>query len=143
MSRLLTFHFQKIRRFAAVRMGTDYQTVLDYWFNELPPKARWASSPEVDQQVQDRFLDLHTSASKGTVCGSVHRAVCIGTARYAEENLGISYTRAASYAYGRIGMQPYFHRSGLLCTGAQLTVRCGLYVANFAYWWSLSRLSMR
>jgi hypothetical protein len=84
MSRLLTFHFQKIRRFAAVRMGTDYQTVLDYWFNELPPKARWASSPEVDQQVQDRFLDLHTSASKGIVCGSINRAVCIGTARYAD-----------------------------------------------------------
>jgi uncharacterized protein (DUF924 family) len=84
MSGLLTFHFQKFRRFAAVRMGTDYQTVLDYWFNELPPKARWASSPEVDQQVQDRFLDLHTSASKGTMwlstpCG-MHRdsQVCRG-----------------------------------------------------------------
>ncbi len=78
-------------------MGTDYQTVLDYWFNELPPKARWASSPEVDQQVQDRFLDLHTSASKGTVLHvaqyTVRYAICIGTVRYAEDNLGTAYSQ--------------------------------------------------
>jgi uncharacterized protein (DUF924 family) len=43
----------------------NYQPVLDFWFTELSPKAWFSTSPDLDNQIKDRFLHLHEAAAKG------------------------------------------------------------------------------
>lgn len=42
-----------------------YQDVLAFWFEETPPKKRWVSDPEFDNQIRDRFAGLLAQAQQG------------------------------------------------------------------------------
>lgn len=39
-------------------------SVLHFWFHEVTPAQRWKSDPAFDQQIADRFGDLHQKATK-------------------------------------------------------------------------------
>lgn len=43
----------------------NYQTVLDFWFDEISPEQWWIKDPSFDQEIKARFLDLHKSANCG------------------------------------------------------------------------------
>lgn len=42
-----------------------YQTVLDFWFEEITPAQWWKKDPEFDQLIQTRFSDIHHRANQG------------------------------------------------------------------------------
>jgi uncharacterized protein (DUF924 family) len=42
-----------------------YQTVLDFWFEEITPAQWWKKDPEFDQLIQARFSDIHHQANQG------------------------------------------------------------------------------
>ena len=39
--------------------------VIQFWFEETPPRQRFAKDPEFDALIRARFLDTHTRASQG------------------------------------------------------------------------------
>ena len=39
----------------------NYQTVLDFWFDEISPEQWWIKDPSFDREIKARFLDLHKS----------------------------------------------------------------------------------
>ena len=41
------------------------QTVLDFWWQELTPQQWFARDAAVDQQIAERFTDLHRRAAQG------------------------------------------------------------------------------
>ena len=41
-----------------------YQTVLDFWFNEIKPSQWWEKDSKFDQLITDRFSSLHNQATK-------------------------------------------------------------------------------
>ena len=47
------------------RVMKEPQAVLDYWFQELKPAQWYEKSPALDQQMIERFGDLHTMAVAG------------------------------------------------------------------------------
>jgi uncharacterized protein (DUF924 family) len=48
------------------RIGADmYQEVLTFWFEEIEPKRWWASEPEFDDLLRERFLRLLEQAERG------------------------------------------------------------------------------
>lgn len=42
-----------------------YETVLQFWFNEIEPKQWWQKNDVLDQQIRDRFLSLHQQVKRG------------------------------------------------------------------------------
>jgi uncharacterized protein (DUF924 family) len=42
-----------------------YNTVLEFWFEEIEPKQWWVSGPELDAHIQHRFGDLVVQAGQG------------------------------------------------------------------------------
>lgn len=42
-----------------------YQTVLNFWFEEIEPQQRWIKDLDFDQQIKQRFAALHQQASQG------------------------------------------------------------------------------
>lgn len=42
-----------------------YNDVLNFWFEEIEPKAWWAADPEFDQQIKTRFLPVLQQATRG------------------------------------------------------------------------------
>lgn len=43
----------------------QYQTVIDFWFNEIEPKSWWVKDAVFDAEIQQRFGALHAAASQG------------------------------------------------------------------------------
>ncbi|MFA0698406.1 DUF924 family protein, partial [Vibrio sp. 10N.222.49.C9] len=43
-------------------MTLNYDDVLSFWFDELQPSDWFRSSAELDQQIQQRFGELHAKA---------------------------------------------------------------------------------
>ncbi len=43
----------------------DYQTVINFWFDELEPKQWYIKSEELDQEIAKRFGETHQQAAKG------------------------------------------------------------------------------
>ncbi len=41
------------------------QEVLSFWFNEIKPAQWWKKDPEFDQEIKNRFLNIHNKAKKG------------------------------------------------------------------------------
>lgn len=41
------------------------QEILQFWFNELTPHARFANDAELDHKIRDRFLSLHADVVAG------------------------------------------------------------------------------
>lgn len=46
-----------------------HQTVLDFWFVEVPPAQRWKADPAFDRLIADRFATLHESAFRAELYG--------------------------------------------------------------------------
>ncbi|MHA6964294.1 DUF924 family protein [Zobellella denitrificans] len=42
-----------------------YQSVLDFWFEELSPERWWLKDPSLDELIRQRFGRLHTQACLG------------------------------------------------------------------------------
>jgi len=42
-----------------------HQTVLTFWFDEITPKMWWASDPNFDQHIKERFYPLLQQAAQG------------------------------------------------------------------------------
>ncbi len=42
-----------------------YSEVIHFWFEELSPQDWWKKSDNLDNQIKQRFLDLHKSAAAG------------------------------------------------------------------------------
>lgn len=43
----------------------NYQTVLNFWFDEISPEQWWIKDQNFDQEIKRRFLELHESANLG------------------------------------------------------------------------------
>ena len=43
--------------------------ILSFWFDELTPQQWWAKDPVLDQQMRERFLEVHTAATRGELHG--------------------------------------------------------------------------
>ena len=43
-------------------MNADAQTVLTFWFDELTPEDWWRKSEKLDQDIKQRFLQVHAKA---------------------------------------------------------------------------------
>lgn len=43
----------------------DWQDIIHFWFDELTPEQWWKKDSHLDQQIKERFLDLHHRASQG------------------------------------------------------------------------------
>jgi uncharacterized protein (DUF924 family) len=43
----------------------DAQTILTFWFNELTPADWWRKSAQQDQNIRQRFLQVHADAHTG------------------------------------------------------------------------------
>ena len=43
----------------------DAQTILSFWFNELTPADWWRKSAQQDQNIRQRFLQVHCDAHSG------------------------------------------------------------------------------
>ncbi|MCG8668702.1 MAG: DUF924 domain-containing protein [Pseudomonadales bacterium] len=43
----------------------DYQSVIEFWFNETDEKFWWAKDDEFDNQIRERFGDYHAAAVTG------------------------------------------------------------------------------
>lgn len=43
----------------------DFNTVLNFWFNELSPADWWKKNPALDRKIRDRFADIHLAAAAG------------------------------------------------------------------------------
>lgn len=43
----------------------DYQSVLQFWFEEIEPKKWWVKDPAFDQLLRERFGKLHAQAARG------------------------------------------------------------------------------
>lgn len=41
----------------------SHEVVIDFWFNEIEPKAYWLKDPEFDRMIVDRFSQLHRQAA--------------------------------------------------------------------------------
>jgi uncharacterized protein (DUF924 family) len=41
------------------------ETIFSFWFEEIGPKSRWKKDPGFDHVVRNRFLDVHTAATRG------------------------------------------------------------------------------
>ncbi|HLX54817.1 MAG TPA: DUF924 family protein [Aquella sp.] len=44
---------------------SNYQEVIDFWFNEINPKQWWEKSPQFDDSIRQRFGNLHKAAING------------------------------------------------------------------------------
>jgi uncharacterized protein (DUF924 family) len=42
-----------------------YQTVLDFWFQEISPQQWWIKDENLDQLIKERFSDVHRKAACG------------------------------------------------------------------------------
>lgn len=42
----------------------SYETVLDFWFEELTPKEHFTKDEALDQKIKERFLELHLAATR-------------------------------------------------------------------------------
>jgi uncharacterized protein (DUF924 family) len=42
-----------------------YQTIHNFWFNEIAPAQRWEVDPAFDALIRDRFAALHMQANRG------------------------------------------------------------------------------
>ena len=40
------------------------ETILQFWFEEITPSQKWKVDPDFDQQIRDRFADLHARANR-------------------------------------------------------------------------------
>jgi len=47
------------------RSFVDYETILKFWFEELTPKQWWVKDPKLDQEIVEKFSDLHAAAVAG------------------------------------------------------------------------------
>lgn len=43
----------------------DYQTVINFWFEEIDRSLWWKKDPRFDESIRDRFLDTHRAAALG------------------------------------------------------------------------------
>jgi uncharacterized protein (DUF924 family) len=43
----------------------NYKDILDFWFNTLSPTDWWKKDNNLDNLIKDKFLELHTQASRG------------------------------------------------------------------------------
>ena len=46
-----------------------YQTVIDFWFNEIDSKMWWIKDSAFDQQLRERFGEIHSAAVKCELYG--------------------------------------------------------------------------
>jgi len=42
-----------------------YRQIMTFWFEELQPSAWWTKDPQLDEQIRQRFGELHRQASVG------------------------------------------------------------------------------
>lgn len=42
----------------------NYQTVIDFWFQELEPKQWWKKDKALDESIRERFGELHAAANR-------------------------------------------------------------------------------
>ena len=47
----------------------QFQTIIDFWFKELSSKQWWVKDSELDQQICERFFDIHQSVIAGETYG--------------------------------------------------------------------------
>ncbi len=47
----------------------QYQTVIDFWFNEIEPKSWWIKDETFDAEIRQRFGEIHAAASQGECHG--------------------------------------------------------------------------
>lgn len=43
----------------------QYESVYEFWFQELKPEQRFKKDPQLDRQMRERFFDLHRAATQG------------------------------------------------------------------------------
>jgi len=43
----------------------SYQSVIDFWFDEIEPASWWRKNAEFDELIRQRFLGVHTAANAG------------------------------------------------------------------------------
>jgi uncharacterized protein (DUF924 family) len=43
----------------------QWRDVINFWFDELQPEQWFKKDPELDQKIKDKFLEVHTQATKG------------------------------------------------------------------------------
>ncbi len=41
-----------------------YQSILEFWFHEITPAQWWKSDPVFDQQIAERFAEIHAQANQ-------------------------------------------------------------------------------
>ena len=46
-------------------MNIGYKDVLEFWFEELKPEQWWKVDPQVDQQICEKFSEIHSEAIHG------------------------------------------------------------------------------
>jgi uncharacterized protein (DUF924 family) len=44
---------------------SDFNQVLDFWFEEITPASWWTKDPSFDEVVRQRFMTLHHKATRG------------------------------------------------------------------------------
>ena len=47
----------------------EYQSIIDFWFQEIEPPAWWKKDPDFDQLLQERFGKVHAMATAGELSG--------------------------------------------------------------------------
>ncbi len=48
---------------------SQYQAVIDFWFNEIEPKSWWIKDAAFDAEIRQRFGEHHAAASQGECHG--------------------------------------------------------------------------
>ncbi|MCG7495544.1 DUF924 domain-containing protein [Vibrio sp. Of7-15] len=56
-------------------MIVDFRTVIDFWFKEIDPKQWWVKDADFDNQIHERFGELHQQAVQGELFGWRESAV--------------------------------------------------------------------
>ncbi len=41
-----------------------YEDILNFWFNELTPEQWWVKDAKLDEDIKQRFADIHTKAAR-------------------------------------------------------------------------------
>lgn len=50
-------------------LPADPRSVLDFWFQEVEPARRFRADPALDQEIRERFQDLHAAAARCELWG--------------------------------------------------------------------------
>ena len=71
----------------------DYNSVINFWFNEFEAKQWWVKDPDFDQLIRQRFAETHAAAQAGELSD------------WREDDLGrLVGQHAADLVPGRLGL---------------------------------------